>query len=58
MRVRLFFEDALPQKFDQRINEFISNQNVDVVDIKFSTITIGNNMVRLYALVLYEEATQ
>lgn len=57
MKVRLFFEDSLPKKFDEHINEFVTSHKVDIVDIKFSTVKMGN-MVRLYALVLYEEAKQ
>lgn len=56
MKVRLFVEETLPQKFDERINEFLSSDKINVVDIKFST-TVISGAVRLYALLLYEEAS-
>ncbi len=57
MKVRLFYEDSLPQKFDEHINEFVTSHKVNIVDIKFSTVKMGN-LVRLYALVLYEDVEQ
>jgi hypothetical protein len=56
VKVRLFVEETLPQKFDERINEFLSSDKINVVDIKFST-TVISGAVRLYALLLYEEAS-
>jgi|GEM_PF-5141811 hypothetical protein len=55
MKVRLFFEDSLPQKFHESINEFVTGNKVEVIDIKFSTVKL-DNVIRLYALVMYEEA--
>ncbi len=54
MKVKLFTEEVLPKKFDEEINEFMSNKGIRVIDVKFNVTEICGN-VRLYALVLYEE---
>jgi len=54
MKVKLFCEETLPIKFDEQINHFVSNGNIDVIDVKLHVTEIRGN-VRLYALVLYEE---
>jgi hypothetical protein len=54
MKVKLFSEETLPKKFDEQNNEFVSNDDIRVIDIKFNVTEICGQ-VRLYALVLYEE---
>lgn len=54
MKVKLFSEETLPKKFDEQINEFMSDSRVNVVDIKFTATEICGQ-IRLYALVLYED---
>lgn len=65
MKVELISED-FEYNFEEKINEFISKENVSVIDIKYSTNcirkeerignTVGNVDTIIYtALILYDE---
>lgn len=54
MKVKLFSEETLPKRFDEQVSEFVSDNDILIIDIKFNVIEICGQ-ARLYALVLYEE---
>ena len=58
-RVKSFvMKDGNPlhhQNLDEQINNFIETENVEVVDVKFSTCYNNNNWWTMSALLIYKK---
>ena len=56
MKVKTFSSN-LTNKLDMSINNFISNHDIEVIDIKFSTVSKQNNYGTLEysAMVIYKD---